>query len=120
MPTAERIMFELFTRGRRRRLKPMPIKNVESSKVDELRPEYDLTALKGGVRGKYHARATAGTILVLLEPDIAEAFSDGASVNQALRTYLQTSRGKPPKKASQSTSTRKKSKSKQRSRAARS
>ena len=38
---------------------------------DELRPEYDLTRLKGGVRGKYHQRATAGTNLVLLEPDVA-------------------------------------------------
>jgi len=41
---------------------------------DELRPEYDLTRLKGGVRGKYHQRATAGTNLVLLEPDVALAF----------------------------------------------
>jgi hypothetical protein len=33
---------------------------------DELRPEYDLTRLKGGVRGKYYKQATAGTNLVLL------------------------------------------------------
>ena len=100
----------------------MPIKNLESSPVDELRPEYDLAALKGGVRGKYYprARATAGTILVLLEPDVAEAFSDGASVNRALRAYLQTSRGKLSNKALQPTSrAKKKAKSKPRSRAAR-
>ena len=72
----------------------MPIKNLESSSVDELRPEYDLATLKGRVRGKYFTRATAGTTMVLLEPDVAEAFSDGASVNQALRTYLRTSGGK--------------------------
>jgi hypothetical protein len=36
--------------------------------------------------------------MVLLEPDVAEAFSDGASVNQALRAYLRTSRGKLPDK----------------------
>jgi len=35
--------------------------------------------------------------MVLLEPDVAEAFSSGASVNQALRSYLRTSRGKLPK-----------------------
>ena len=52
---------------------------------DELRPEYDLTRLKGGVRGKYHKRATAGTNLVLLEPDVALAFPDSNSVNRALR-----------------------------------
>ena len=52
---------------------------------DDLRPEYDLARLKGGVRGKYHQRATAGTNLVLLEPDVARAFPDSNSVNRALR-----------------------------------
>jgi len=52
---------------------------------DELRPEYDLTRLKGGVRGKYYPRATAGSNLVLLEPDVARAFPDSNSVNRALR-----------------------------------
>jgi hypothetical protein len=77
----------------------MPTKNLASRDVDELRPEYDLATLKGRVQGKYHARATAGTTMVLLEPDVAEAFSDGASVNQALRAYLRTSRGKLSPKA---------------------
>ena len=52
---------------------------------DELRPEYDLTALKGVVRGKYYRRAMAGTNLVLLEPDVARAFPDSDAVNRALR-----------------------------------
>lgn len=52
---------------------------------DDLRPEYDLAGLKGGVRGKYHQQATAGTNLVLLEPDVARAFPDSNSVNRALR-----------------------------------
>jgi len=52
---------------------------------DELRPEYDLARLKGGVRGRYYQRATAGTNLVLLEPDVARAFPDSNSVNRALR-----------------------------------
>jgi hypothetical protein len=82
----------------------MPIKKPEGNVADELRPEYDLASLKGGVRGKYYARATAGTTMVLLEPDVAEAFSDGASVNRALRSYLRTSRGKLPNKALQPTS----------------
>jgi hypothetical protein len=72
--------------------------------VDELRPEYDLASLTGRVRGKYHQRATAGTTLVLLEPDVAEAFPDGPSVNQALRAYLrfeQGRRSKPAHKRSQ-------------------
>ena len=82
----------------------MPTRNLASSGVDELRPEYDLATLKGRVQGKYYARATAGTTMVLLEPDVAEAFSDGASVNQALRSYLRTSRDRLPIKALQPTS----------------
>ena len=90
--------------GRPQPQRPMPTKNLASRGVDELRPEYDLAALKGRVQGKYYARATAGTTMVLLEPDVAEAFSDGASVNQALRSYLRTARGKLPSKALEPTS----------------
>lgn len=32
---------------------------------DDLRPEYDLSQLKGGVRGKYYRQATAGANLIL-------------------------------------------------------
>ena len=55
---------------------------------DELRPEYDLTQLKGGVRGKYYRQAMGGTNLVLIEPDLAHAFPDERSVNRALRLLL--------------------------------
>ena len=52
---------------------------------DDLCREYDLTRLNGGGRGKYHARATAGTNLVLLDPDVAKAFPTSSTVNRALR-----------------------------------
>ena len=52
---------------------------------DELRVEYDLPKLEGGVRGKYHKRAKAGTNLVLLDPDVARVFRSAKSVNQTLR-----------------------------------
>lgn len=55
---------------------------------DDLRLEYDLTKLKGGVRGKYYQRARAGTNLVLVEPELAKVFPDAASVNRALRALL--------------------------------
>jgi len=58
---------------------------MKKRRIDDLRPEYDLTRLKGGVRGKYYKQATAGTNLVLLEPDVAQAFPDSSSVNRALR-----------------------------------
>ena len=59
-----------------------------SSRTDDLRPEYDLAALNGGVCGKYFRRATAGTNVVLLEPDVARAFPTDADVNEALRALL--------------------------------
>jgi hypothetical protein len=67
--------------------KPSAAKNEMN---DELRPEYDLKALlRGGERGKYVERYKAGTNLVLLEPDVAEAFPDEKSVNEALRLVLE-------------------------------
>ncbi len=59
---------------------------------DELRQEYDLSKLKGGVRGKYVARHRAGTNLVLLSPDVAEYFPDEQSVNAALRTLIRVAK----------------------------
>jgi len=41
--------------------------------------------LKGGVRGKYYARAAKGTNLVLIDPDLANLFPDAEAVNRALR-----------------------------------
>jgi hypothetical protein len=58
-----------------------------------LRPEYDLSTLKGGVRGKYATRYRAGTNLVLLSPDVAEYFPDEQSVNTALRTLIHVAKG---------------------------
>lgn len=55
---------------------------------DELCPEYDLSKLKGGVKGKYASKYKAGTNLILLEPDVAEVFKDNESVNEALRLLI--------------------------------
>ena len=60
---------------------------------DELRPEYDFSTMKGGVRGKYVDRYRAGTNLALLEPDVAEAFPTDETVNEALRTILKAAAG---------------------------
>ena len=60
---------------------------------DELRREYDLSKLAGGVRGKYVACYRAGTNLVLLSPDVAEYFPDEQSVNTALRALIHVAKG---------------------------
>jgi hypothetical protein len=57
-----------------------------------LRAEYDFSSMRGGVRGKYVKRYRAGTNLVLLEPDLAQAFPNDAAVNEALRAVLKATR----------------------------
>ena len=59
---------------------------------DELRKEYDLSKLKGRMRGKYIARFRAGTNLVLLSPDVAKHFPDEQAVNAALRSLIRGSK----------------------------
>jgi len=66
------------------------MKKRKDESKDELRPEYDLLSLlKGGMRGKYAKRYQAGTNLVLLDPDVREAFRDERAVNDALRLVIQ-------------------------------
>jgi len=62
--------------------------------TEGLREEYDLSRLKNPVRGKYYGRAAAGTNVVLLDPDVAEAFHTTREVNDALRLLLKLARRK--------------------------
>jgi len=67
------------------------MKNTSAKKNNsDLRPDYDLSKLKGGIRGKYYRRATAGTNLVLIEPELTNVFPDAESVNRALRLLADT------------------------------
>lgn len=60
---------------------------------DTLRTEYKASDFPSGlVRGKYAKKAMAASNIVVLEPDIAAAFPDSASVNDALRTILKVAR----------------------------
>jgi hypothetical protein len=59
---------------------------------NDMRTEYDFAAMKGGIRGKYAKRYREGTNLVLLEPDVSEAFPTDKAVNQALRGIIKTTR----------------------------
>lgn len=65
-------------------------KKSAKGRNDDLRSEYDLSELlKTGVQGKYAQRYREGTNLVLLAPDIAEAFPTAEAVNETLRLVLQ-------------------------------
>ena len=62
--------------------------STKKNNQDDIRPEYNFSSMQGGVRGKYAARFRAGTNLVLLDPEVAEAFPTDAAVNQTLRAVL--------------------------------
>lgn len=51
----------------------------------EMLPEYDFT---GSVRGKYAARYAQSSNVIVLEPDVAEAFPTSQAVNEALRMLV--------------------------------
>jgi len=61
---------------------------MKKNNRNDIRREYDFASMKGGVRGKYAARSRAGTNLVLLDPEVAQAFPTDAAVNQTLRAVM--------------------------------
>jgi hypothetical protein len=71
---------------------------------DDLRPEYDFSKMQGGVRGKYVERYKAGTNVVLLDPDVAQAFPTSEAVNEALRLLMQIAQRQKPNNALEQTS----------------
>jgi hypothetical protein len=62
----------------------------------DLRTEYDLSQLRGGVRGKYLQRAKASTSIVLLDPELSKVFPTSESVNDALRMLIAAARSSVP------------------------
>lgn len=68
------------------------MKKTNHNLNDDLRPEYDFASMKGGVRGKYVKRFRESTNIVLVEPEVAEAFPTEDAVNEALRGVLNTAR----------------------------
>lgn len=65
------------------------MKKVKTEMEDELRPEYDLRTLR--VRKLGPGRKMFGDV-VRLEPDVAEAFPDADSVNEALRFLIRVTK----------------------------
>lgn len=65
------------------------MKKVKSDMADELRPEYKRPDFGEIVRGKYANRIKEESNVVLLEPDVAQAFPNDEAVNKALRYLLE-------------------------------
>ena len=59
---------------------------------DELRPEYRREDFGVMVRGKYAARLKESSNIIVLDPDLAEAFPNTKAVNDALRGLLELDR----------------------------
>jgi len=55
----------------------------------DMKSEYDFSQ---GVRGKYAARFAEGSNVIVLDPDVAEVFSDARAVNEALRLLDRSAR----------------------------
>jgi hypothetical protein len=66
-------------------------KLVESD--DDMREEYDFS---NAVRGKYADRFPQDVVMVTLAPDVAAAFPDADSVNEALRVLLKAAKKMAP------------------------
>jgi hypothetical protein len=64
---------------------------------DDILPEYDFSK---GRRNPYAARMTAGSHIIVLEPDVAAVFPDAAAVNGALRALAGIIRERRPRTSS--------------------
>lgn len=65
---------------------------MKTAKKEEIHKEYKREDLDKGIRGKYYEEYKKGTNLVLLSPDVAVAFPDDESVNEALRGLMKIAR----------------------------
>ena len=64
-----------------------------TEKDDDMRDEYDFS---NAVRGKYADRFPKDVVMVTLAPDVAVAFPDANSVNEALRVLLKAAKKVAP------------------------
>ena len=55
---------------------------------DDLQPEYPAELIRSGIRGKYAGRFKEGSNVVVIDPDLSDAFPNSEAVNEALRDYL--------------------------------
>ena len=81
--------FASSVRAKPRRAKGVIMNDKTSTSTDEMLPEYDFSQ---GQRGKYAERAAKGSNVVALDADVAAAFPDARSVNQALRALVEVAK----------------------------
>jgi len=84
-------------------------KTGDPTTIEDMRPEYDFSSMKGGARGKYYKAYREGHKVVvhredgtdsvqyfrledgavMLEPDVREYFPTSDAVNKALRSLIE-------------------------------
>jgi hypothetical protein len=65
------------------------MKKDKETEKDELRPEYKRDDFPGGfVRGKYAKRLKRSSNIVVLRPEVAQAFPNEEAVNKALLSLI--------------------------------
>lgn len=67
--------------------------NTPEHEKDDMREEYDFS---NAVRGRYVKQFARDVVMVPLDPDVAAAFPDAASVNDALRLLIKTAKQAAP------------------------
>lgn len=65
----------------------------QNMKDEEMQEEYDFSK---AVRGKFLQRFPTDVVMVTLAPDVAAAFPDAASVNEALRGLIKAEKAVSP------------------------
>jgi hypothetical protein len=65
----------------------------DPNEKDEMQAEYDFS---NAIRGKYVKRFPSDVVMVTLEPDVAAAFPDAQSVNEALRVLIKAAKTVSP------------------------
>ena len=70
-------------------MKESRISKKRDERDSEMLPEYDFS---GGIRGKYAARYSHGSNIIVLEDDVADVFPISEAVNEALRLLVELAR----------------------------
>ena len=72
------------------------MRRVKKVVPDELRREYKRSDFRSLIRGKYVERLNAKSNVVVLDPEVADFFPNGAAVNAALRTLVDIAKRAEP------------------------
>jgi hypothetical protein len=65
--------------------------------VDEILPEYDFSNAQ---RNKYASRYVQGSVVVVLDPDVASTFGSSKEANEALRALVGIIKKRRPRRPS--------------------